>query len=414
MAAASAGAVRKRPKTGPLSEGDFPPLDNETKSKKAKNVFVFGRGDELEAPKFMVIEREEEGQAMKSISVFKVKRELKSSAGIVKRIQPLQEGKILLVEVYNAEQAEKLLKVKKLGNKPVKVSWHATMNKSKGVVACFDWTYLEEEELKNELKAFNVSDVRRVKKKLKEGELVDTGTFILTFDSPSVPESLDAFYYPLKVRIYIPNPPRCYKCHRYGHMTDKCRLAKKICGKCLLDEHEGSCKSPALCANCGDEHFSWNRSCPIFKKEYSIMRIKVTEKISYYAAKQKYEQGRSVDQSFAEVVAKNRAKKKFKEIAQKTSTHFHPPQQEIYADNRNGVAYPEPEFLAELRKERIAAENFEEASPARTQVLSSGVSDGDTKVGALPSTGKSPNSTDINLSKIGQIIHETMDIISDD
>ncbi|XP_055693037.1 uncharacterized protein LOC129795621 [Lutzomyia longipalpis] len=393
MAAAPIGAGRKRT-MNLITESEFPPLDSGgQKSKRNRNIFVFGRGEESESPRYLVVERSDDGESMKALSVFKVKREISKLVGKVKRLQPLLQGKSLLIEIASDEQADKLLKLKNLAGKPVKISWHPSMNKSKGIIACYDWTYIPLEELKEELKAFNVSDVKAIKRKVEGGKMIDTGTFIVTFDSPKLPESIDAFYYPLKVKTFIPNPARCFKCQKYGHFVDKCRMAKKICAKCLHNEHEGECVHPHVCANCGEDHLSWSRKCTVFKQEFSIMKIKVTQKISYFAAKQEYMRTRSMDLSFAETVAKSKATKLRKQISGAGKTVFPGYEQDKpESAGVNGVGLPSIEFVESLRMDRMETDEAQPGSSKDGQPSS--VSLGGTSLGAKAdlSTG--------NISKI--------------
>ncbi|XP_055691251.1 uncharacterized protein LOC129794523 [Lutzomyia longipalpis] len=407
MAAASSGASRKRG-MNLATDTDFPPLDSRQK-KRNRNIFIFGRGDELSSPRYLVVERTGEGESMKSLSVFKVKREITKLVGKVKRLQPLMQGKTLLIEISSDDQAKKLLEMKILAGKSVKVSWHHTMNKSKGIIACFDWTYIPLDELKEELKAFNISDVTAIKRKAEAGQMIDTGTFIVTFDSPNLPDSIDAFYYPLKVKIFVPNPARCFKCQKYGHFVDKCRITRKICGKCLHDEHEGECQHPHICANCGENHLSWSRKCPIFKQEFAIMRIKVTQKMSYYAAKQEYKRSRSMDQSFAETVAKSKATKMLKNIQPAKKNVFPGHEQEKSSTaGVNGVGLPSTEFVNSLRNDRMNVDDPQPGTSTDGHQLA-GVSPGDTSLGAIPSTGSF-----LSLPTTGALIREAISALVDE
>ncbi|XP_055694943.1 uncharacterized protein LOC129796824 [Lutzomyia longipalpis] len=408
MAAAPIGAGRKRGMNS-ATDSEFPPLDSGQKSKRNRNIFVFGRGEESESPRYLVVERSDDGESMKALSVFKVKREISKLVGKVKRLQPLLQGKSLLIEIASDEQADKLLNLKTLAGKSVKISWHPSMNKCKGIIACYDWTYIPLAELKEELKAFNISDVNAIKRKVEGGKMVDTGTFIVTFDSPKLPESIDAFYYPLKVKVFVPNPMRCFKCQKYGHFMDKCRMAKKICAKCLHNEHEGDCVHAHACANCGEDHLSWSRKCPIFKQEFAIMKIKTTQKISYFAAKQEYMRTRSMDLSFAETVAKSKATNLRKRINVGGKTVFPGYEQDKSATTGvNGVGFPPSEFVQSLRSDRMETDI---ALPGSSRDgKPSGVSPGDTSLGAKDdlSTGNISN-----IPSTGTVIKDALNILVD-
>ena len=51
--------------------------------------------------------------------------------------------------------------------------------------------------------------------KRNNGE-VKTTTFILTFNTPQIQDSLKICFLNIPVTQYVPNPIRCYKCQRFG------------------------------------------------------------------------------------------------------------------------------------------------------------------------------------------------------
>ena len=52
---------------------------------------------------------------------------------------------------------------------------------------------------------------------------IKTITLILTFNIPKIHESLKIGYLNIPVTQYVPNPIKCYKCQRFGHVTGKCK-----------------------------------------------------------------------------------------------------------------------------------------------------------------------------------------------
>ena len=60
-------------------------------------------------------------------------------------------------------------------------------------------------EIKNELKKQNVIDVKRITIK-KQNEIIETNTYILTFNNPKPPLEIKIGYTVVKVETYIPNP----------------------------------------------------------------------------------------------------------------------------------------------------------------------------------------------------------------
>ena len=72
------------------------------------------------------------------------------------------------------------------------------------------------------MKKQGVTEVKRVTIK-KEGKLIETNTYIMTFDQPKIPKRIKVGYTMERVEQFIPNPLRCYNCQKYGHHEDNCR-----------------------------------------------------------------------------------------------------------------------------------------------------------------------------------------------
>ena len=61
-----------------------------------------------------------------------------------------------------------------------------------------------------------------------------------------------------------------------------------ICENCGADghaHHTSQCKNPTKCINCGKDHLQKSNICEIWLKEKAIMKLKVTNNISYLEAK---------------------------------------------------------------------------------------------------------------------------------
>ena len=72
------------------------------------------------------------------------------------------------------------------------------------------------------MKKQGVTEVKRVTIK-KEGKLIETYTYIMTFDQPKIPEKIKVGYTMERVEQFISNPLHCYNCKKYGHHEDNCR-----------------------------------------------------------------------------------------------------------------------------------------------------------------------------------------------
>ena len=149
----------------------------------------------------------------------------------------------------------------------------------------------------------------------KDGNLIETNTLLLTFNTTTLPKSLKKFYRIIPVEVYIPNPLRCFNCQRFGHHENGCpELPGSVCEKCGMgdfDHHTNACKLEAKCVNCHKNHLSKSNQCEIWKKEKEIMKIKVTQKITYLEAKKIQENQSEV--TFAKVVQSLNTKPETKE-----------------------------------------------------------------------------------------------------
>ena len=169
-------------------------------------------------PRFLIIEPTSEG-AVNSLSPFAVHKALQGLTGDLKSVKRIKSGR-LLVECKTKHHSRCLLKSKLMCNIPIKVSAHTSLNSSKGVIRSRDLEGVSEDEMLENLSSQGVSAVKRIHIR-RNNELVPTNTFILTFCKPLLPDSIEAGYLKIPVVPFIPNPVRCFKCHRYGHACGK-------------------------------------------------------------------------------------------------------------------------------------------------------------------------------------------------
>ncbi|GBN23787.1 hypothetical protein AVEN_104396-1 [Araneus ventricosus] len=169
-----------------------------------------------------------------NVSPFLVEKAITGSVGTVTSTKLMRSGD-LLVEVASRQQALQIRKLQALSTLSVYVKSHETLNTSKGVITCGRLLNLPIEEITHELSGQGVKDVRRIKIR-RDGGLVPTKHFILTFNTPRLPEYIKAGYVRCSVRPYIPNPLRCFKCQRFGHSKTNCR-GTLTCSRCAVAGH---------------------------------------------------------------------------------------------------------------------------------------------------------------------------------
>ena len=116
-----------------------------------------------------------------------------------------------------------------------------------------------------------------------ELELHDSTTVCLNFQS-ELPSEVRTGYLLFKIRPYIPNPLRCFKCNRFGHVVHHCKI-KELCSKCGEQHSWTVCPSTALnCPNCHGKHVANDKSCPRYKQVENVLKIKTSRNVSYAEA----------------------------------------------------------------------------------------------------------------------------------
>ncbi|KAG7197518.1 hypothetical protein KM043_016635 [Ampulex compressa] len=215
------------------------------------------------------------------VSPFLINKVIINLVGSVKDIRKIKEG--LLIEVFTAIQANKLLECQKFGDYNVYVSPHTSLNYCKGVISCKDLMNCSIEGIQEELKNQGVIAARRITTKRNQ-QIMDTPALILIFNSHTLPSRVKCAMYSLPVRLYIPNPMQCFRCHKFGLAAQRCPNEQTcICGKA---PHVGDpCLQPVTCINCSGPHTARSKNCAIYKQEFAIQKVKVEKKISYQEAK---------------------------------------------------------------------------------------------------------------------------------
>ncbi|XP_065360459.1 asparagine-rich protein-like [Calliphora vicina] len=248
-----------------------------------------------------------------NVSPFLIKKVIDCACGSeVEMCKKIRDGNIL-IKTKNNLQAAKLITLTSLSPSiQVEVREHTTLNFSKGVIYSNDLRGIEEEEILHELKNQNVTEIRKILKKVGK-ELIETGLIIITLATLNLPENLKIGYEKVKVRPYIPYPLRCRKCLRYGHTKNTC-VNNAICPNCALSYHfeedDEKCNNPSTCVNCvynnnaNSQHSSLDKNCPIFLREKEIQSIVTLEKVDRKKAVETYKQRHQSGQSSYSTVTK--------------------------------------------------------------------------------------------------------------
>ena len=229
-----------------------------TNTKDTKNQFN----------KFLVMKAVANGHKLSKESSFDMKDAIQAILGNNKHfdIKPLSSG-LLLIEVDQKQTHDKMLQIKKVLNIPVSVSPHSSLNATKGTIFCDNIHQHTEDQIQAKLEDQGVTHVHRIKR--RDGEY--TFLYVLTFNKTTLPQSIKVGYMNCKVRMYIPNPRRCFKCQGYGHGQNTCSH-DPICPKCAASgqDHPSfeDCVSELRCVNCHKtDHPASSKNCPVYLLE---------------------------------------------------------------------------------------------------------------------------------------------------
>ena len=232
---------------------------------------------------FLVMQPVDETRPLTALSPFLISKFFKSAVGSVK-VTPMRSGS-LLIETDRVPYSVLTLAIKEIAGIPVNVTSHKSLNSSRGVVRCRELINVPAEEIIAELTKQGVCDVKKtffMKDQLKQ----TSSTHILTFDTPTPPKEIRVGYLQIKVDQYLPNPMRCFRCQRYGHLKTRCNRPA-ACADCGEPEHEDAtqCPNAPHCANCKGAHPAYAKVCPHWLREKQVIKIKMEKNITFPEAR---------------------------------------------------------------------------------------------------------------------------------
>lgn len=264
----------------------------------ASNLMTFNKTmklmDDTEGPKFLLINRIHNHLKMTEVSMFLIKNCITATCGTIKKCDKLRDGSVL-IQTVTKKQAEKLIQLTRLDSDTIiEVKEHPRLNQSKGFISCRELKYETDEVILREMKEQHVIAIKRLHKKVDE-KMIETGNYILTFNTCRVPTEIKIAFQKINVYPSIPLPLRCMNCLRFGHHQANCKK-EKCCINCgeqyhgNEDEGKSNCPNQTKCVNCDGQHLSTSRECPRFIREQQIQKIKITEELSMKEAIHKYNQ----------------------------------------------------------------------------------------------------------------------------
>ena len=261
------------------------PCQNDIDDDLESPNFVFSGNDTF--ARFLVIQSQDGSNPVTSLSPFTIEKQIESLIGTPKSVKKLK-NKFYWWKPIEKTQTENLLKATSFFNLKASVTEHNSLNSSKGIIRDRMLKVETEDNIVDYLRPQGVTGCKRFKIK-KDGKSVETNTFLLTFKRINDPKSLKNFYRVVPVDVYIPNPLRCFNCQRFGHHENTCTEDPgSVCENCGADghaHHTSQCKNPTKFINCGKGHSPKSNTCETWLKENAIMKVKVTNNISYLEAK---------------------------------------------------------------------------------------------------------------------------------
>ena len=134
------------------------------------------------------------------------------------------------------------------------------------------------------------------------GKNIQTLQIILTFED-ELPSHVFIGWQRYRVDKYIPDPIRCFRCQRYGHVQSQCKSTKDVCAICAQNHKAKECpekikqykERKTNCANCNGQHPANYMGCRKYElaKETTKIQFSETKIISYAQAAMKLKEIRS-------------------------------------------------------------------------------------------------------------------------
>lgn len=236
---------------------------------------------------YLIIKPKDENVSFRKVNIFWPSKYLGMICGNGTLHMESPANGTLIVKTETRAQTKALLKCTRFCEKDVTISLHQARNTTKGTIFAPEMRYMSEDEILEGLRPEGVSHVRRLTT-FRDGQRRDTSLLAITFNTTKLPDTLLAGHIRYEVRVFIPNPLRCFQCQRFGHSSKFCKQDAR-CHKCGAAPHEGSpCSAPMKCLNCNaTDHATNSTQCPTWKEEKSICEIKAKTGISYPEARRR-------------------------------------------------------------------------------------------------------------------------------
>lgn len=153
-------------------------LDQDLEVELTTNLIFTSKNEN--GQRFILLESLSIDSPLTKLSLFAIQKGITGIAGTVKDIKKLRSGQIL-VECVRKANSENLLRATNLAGVTMKAFCHPSLKNSKGVICTRELQDMDEADITSELNHMGVIDVKRISIK-KDGQIIPTGTYILTSD----------------------------------------------------------------------------------------------------------------------------------------------------------------------------------------------------------------------------------------
>jgi len=198
----------------------------------------------------------------------------------VKNVTKVKGG--IAVHCFTAAQALKMKQVTSLGDWNVVVEFPKSETQCKGVIRGMPVDVSEQEIL--DACGNIVQGVKRLKRR-EDGKWVDSEAVCLTFSKKVLPAVVTIGFEAYRVKPYVEQVVRCYKCQRLGHMSKSCKGSVR-CVRCGGAHNLENCTDKELvkCCRCGQSHSAAYQGCESFKTAKKINSVRANQCVSYSEA----------------------------------------------------------------------------------------------------------------------------------
>lgn len=145
--------------------------------------------------------------------------------------------------------------------------------------------------INKENRELHVVDAYRLRKRsfgAEKVEFIDTETVCVFLRSQLLPKQIIMWRCLFNLKPFVNQVRICNNCFKIGDTQKSCRNTSK-CLMCNKDKHaEGTqCNVTPTCINCGENHRSNDRSCPLYIQHQQINKIMAFDNVSFQEAKKR-------------------------------------------------------------------------------------------------------------------------------